>query len=139
NLDWIVEIEGEQAHAMRDANVAGALRYSAVENLGCWAVGIFFEEVMFNLPDVVDTDAVGQFDLRQRLPVDVVFAERMPRPRGFHFVEQSKFHMALSLPVTTNRLANKWKDCDWRDALVRAPARGPGRNVETMGSVISRA
>jgi hypothetical protein len=53
---------------------------------------IFLEKVMLDFPHVIDSDAVGQFDLRKGFPVGIVFAERVPGPRRFHFVEQASFH-----------------------------------------------
>lgn len=47
---------------------------------------------MLDFPDVIDSDSIGQLDLRQRFPVGVVFAQRMPRPWRFHLVKQAKFH-----------------------------------------------
>ncbi len=58
---------------MGDSDVPGALADRAVEDLGRGAVRVFFEEMMLDLPDVVDSDAVGEFDLRERFPVRVVF------------------------------------------------------------------
>ena len=58
---------------MRDTDILGALADGAVEHFRRRAVGVLFEEVMFDFPDIVDADVVGEFDLRQCLPVGVVF------------------------------------------------------------------
>src|SRR5712692_2092580 len=73
HLYRIVELEREEPYAVGDSDVPGALADRAIEDLGRGAVRVLFEEMMLDLPDVVDSDAVGEFDLCQRFPVGVVF------------------------------------------------------------------
>ena len=82
---------------MRDADILGALTDRAIEDLGRGAMRIFFEEVMLDFPNVIDADAIGEFDLRERLPVGVVFAERVPWPWRLHLIEQAELHKAVPL------------------------------------------
>jgi hypothetical protein len=58
---------------MGDSDVPGALADGSIEDLGRGAVRVFFEEMMLDLPDVVDSDAVSEFDLCERFPVRGVF------------------------------------------------------------------
>jgi hypothetical protein len=48
---------------------------------------VFFHEKVLNFPDIVEAESVGEFDLRQSLPIRVVFTEGMPRTGSFHFVQ----------------------------------------------------
>ena len=92
DLNRIVEVEGQQPHAVSDPDILGALTDRAVEDLGRGAVRVFLEEVMLDFPDVVDADAIGEFNLGEGLPVDIVFAERVPRARRLHLVQHAKLH-----------------------------------------------
>src|SRR5277367_2025839 len=94
-LDWVVELEGQQADAVGDADVFGALADGTVKDFGRGAVGVFLEEVMLDFPDIVHADAVGEFNLRERLPVNVVLALLVPWARGFHLVKQAELHIVL--------------------------------------------
>src|SRR5262245_14074600 len=80
---------------MGDADILGTLGHCAVEHLRRRTVGVFFEEVVLDFPDVVKAEAVGQLDLRQRLPVGIVFTAFMPRTRGFHFIQKTELHTSL--------------------------------------------
>src|SRR5215813_14817569 len=80
---------------MSDTNILSALGDRAIEHFRGWAVRVFFEKVMLDLPDIVHTDTIGEFDLRQCLPIGVVLAECVPGARGFHFIQETKFHMTL--------------------------------------------
>jgi hypothetical protein len=42
---------------------------------------IFFEEVVFDLPGVIEAEAVGQLDLMERLVKEVAFVALVPGPR----------------------------------------------------------
>src|SRR5208282_5590411 len=107
---------------MRDADVAGALSYRAVKNFGCGAVRVFLEKMMLDFPHVVEADSVRQFDLRERLPVDVVFAERVPGPWSFHFIQQPELHSVFSF-ARQPRLARFSMRFEFTDANCLASAR----------------
>ena len=51
--------------------------------------------MVFDLPDVVHADAVGEFNLGERFPIDVVLAPLVPRARRFHFIKQAELHSFL--------------------------------------------
>jgi hypothetical protein len=74
-------IEGQQADAMGDADVPGALADGAEENFGSGTVRVFLQEVVLDLPDVVETDTVGQFDLCECFTINVALAQGVPRTR----------------------------------------------------------
>src|SRR5579871_5877789 len=67
------------------------------KNLGRRAMRIFLEEVMLDLPDLIEAELVGKDDLLHRLLVLAQF--RLARPRLLHrmFVENSEFHGRCSL------------------------------------------
>ena len=58
-------------------------------------VGVLLEEVVLDLPDVVDAETVGQLDLRQRILEQAVLGARRPRARQLVFVQKSEAHGSL--------------------------------------------
>ena len=56
-----------QHHAVADADAPGARGAGGEEHLGRRGVGVLLEEVVLDLPDVVDAEPIGQLDLRQRV------------------------------------------------------------------------
>jgi hypothetical protein len=95
HLNGIVEVEGQKPDAVGDPDIPGPLTDRAVEDFGRGAVRVFFEEVMLDFPNVIHPDVIGQFDLREGFPVGVVFAERVPRPRRLHLVQQAELHKTV--------------------------------------------
>ena len=75
---------------MGDADVLGALADGAVKDFGRRAVGVLLEKMMLDLPDVIDADAVGELDLGERLPIDVVFTARHATAAAFPFHKVSQ-------------------------------------------------
>lgn len=65
---------------------------------------ILFEEVVFDLPDIVETDAVGEFDLGECFSIDVVLAQDVLWTRRLHFVKQAEFHLISPLTVISGLL-----------------------------------
>ena len=66
---------------MAEANLLGALTRSGEKYFRCGRVRVFFEEVMFDFPHVVDADFVGQLDLIERVLNQLQFCAGPPRPR----------------------------------------------------------
>jgi hypothetical protein len=55
-------------------------------------VGVFFQEVVLDLPGVIIAELVGEFDLRQRVLIKRLLIARLPGARQLEFVKYSKFH-----------------------------------------------
>ena len=57
---------------------------------------VFLEEMVLDLPDVVDADPVGELDLVERLliepPLGIVVPGAARRLRQLMLVEQAEFH-----------------------------------------------
>src|SRR6478672_10229804 len=49
--------------------------------------------MVLDLPRVVDADAVGEFDLFQRLAIDSVFSISVPGSRNLVFVKDTELHL----------------------------------------------
>jgi hypothetical protein len=77
---------------MGDANIFGALADGPKEHFGRGTMRIFLQEVMLDLPHEIEAEPIAEFDLLQRLPVDIVFAAVIPRPWHLHFKMQTEFH-----------------------------------------------
>ena len=65
------------------------------EYLGRRGVGVFLEEVVLDLPDVVDAQAIGQLDLRQRILEQAMLAAFRPGTRQLVLVQKSEAHGSL--------------------------------------------
>ena len=53
---------------------------------------IFLEEMVLDLPGVVDAELVGEFDLIERLLEQPVLVALVPRPRQLVLVENAELH-----------------------------------------------
>jgi hypothetical protein len=78
--------------AVREADLLRALRGGGEEHFGGRRVRILFEEMVLDLPGVVVAEPVGQFDLVERVLIELQFAARQPRPRQLQLVEDPEFH-----------------------------------------------
>src|SRR4030095_11923407 len=65
------------------------------EHLRRRRMGIFLEEVMFDFPRIIDTEAIGDLDLLERVVEQLLFSTVGPRPRQLMLVEDSEFHAVL--------------------------------------------
>ena len=63
-LIGLLKLKGKQPHAVRDADILGALTDRAIKDLGRGTMRVFLEEVMLDLPHVIDPEPIGEFDLR---------------------------------------------------------------------------
>ena len=81
-----------QADAVAEADVLGALRAGGEKDLGRGGVRIFLEEVVLDLPGVVDAEPVGEFDLVERLLKQPVLVALVPGPRQLVLVENAELH-----------------------------------------------
>ena len=53
---------------------------------------IFLEEMMFDRPDIVETEPVGELNLVERILVELLLQTLGPGPRQLKLVEQTKAH-----------------------------------------------
>jgi hypothetical protein len=76
-------------------------------------VGVLLEEVMLDLPDVVDAETVGELDLGERILEQLVLAAAVPRTGKLVLVEESETH-GLSpksvVPTEAERSEAQWRD-----------------------------
>ena len=77
---------------MAEPDLLGALRAGGEEHLGRRGVRIFLEEVVLDLPDVVEAQPVGELDLVERVLEQLLLAPVVPRPRQLMLVENAEFH-----------------------------------------------
>ena len=68
--------------AVAEAQVAGALRDRGEEHLGRARVRVLLEEVVLDLPDVVDPELVGELALLERVLEQLVLESSCPRGAG---------------------------------------------------------
>jgi len=81
---------------MTETDTLGALRAGGEKHLGGRGVRILLEEVVLDLPDVVDAEAIGELDLVERLLIKPQLALLAPGLRQLVLVEQSEFHRPVS-------------------------------------------
>jgi hypothetical protein len=55
-------------------------------------MGIFLQEMVFDLPRVVDAEAVGQLHLIERFAEEALFGACIPGPRQLMLVENAELH-----------------------------------------------
>ncbi len=55
-------------------------------------MGVLLEEVVLDLPGIVDAQAIGQLHLIERVLEELELAARLPRPRELMLVEDAEFH-----------------------------------------------
>ncbi len=95
---------GQLHDAMGEPDLFGALAGGAKKHLGGRRMRIFLEEVMLDLPGEVVTEAVGEFDLVERVLVEAQFAVRLPGPRQLQLIEDAKLHCCLPPAERLSRL-----------------------------------
>ena len=81
-----------QDDAVPETDPSGTLRGRGQEDLGRRGVGIFLQEVVLDLPRVVDAQPIGQLDLGQRVLEELLLATRSPGPRQLVLVEDPESH-----------------------------------------------
>ena len=77
---------------MTEPDALRALARGSEEHLGSAGVAVLLEEVVLDLPHVVDADRVGQFDLLEGLLHDTPLGILLPGTRQLELVEQSELH-----------------------------------------------
>src|SRR6185312_5466747 len=81
-----------QHDAVAEADVLGSLRTGGEEHFRRRRMRIFLEEVMLDLPGVVDAKLVGQLDLVERVLEELELVALVPRTRQLVLVEDSELH-----------------------------------------------
>ncbi|OIQ65500.1 hypothetical protein GALL_529400 [mine drainage metagenome] len=89
-------VGGQLDDAVTQPDLLGALAGRGEEHLGLRRVRVFLQEVVLDLPRVVVAQLVGQFDLRQRVLVQLVFGVRFPGTGALQLVKDAEFHWSLS-------------------------------------------
>src|SRR2546422_7992431 len=88
----MVERDGQLDDPVPEADAFRALGDGAEEDLGSGGVTVFLEEMVFDLPHVVDAETVGQLDLFERVLQQPVLVVHRPRARQLVFVEDPEPH-----------------------------------------------
>jgi hypothetical protein len=73
---------------------------------------IFFEKMVLNFPGKIVAEAIGQFDLVERILIEVQFAIRLPRARQLQLIKYTEFHRLLLRArfQAAPRSATSWTD-----------------------------
>jgi len=100
----MVVIGRHQGDAVTQANALGALRAGGEKHFGRGGVRILLEEVVLDLPDVVDPQTIGELDLVKRLLIKTQLGLLAPGLRQLVLVEQSEFHCSRSSPLTAGSM-----------------------------------
>ncbi len=80
---------------MAEANGLGTLTGGGEEHLGRGGVAVLFEEVMLDLPSVVDAEPIGQLDLGQRVLEQLQLGAVVPGPGELVLIEDAELHGCL--------------------------------------------
>ena len=91
-----VEVEWQLDDAVAESDVLGDLAARSEEDLGGTAVRVLLEEVVLDLPHVVDAEGVGELDLLQRVLDQLLLAALLPRAGVLVLVEDPELHAATS-------------------------------------------
>ena len=95
----MVEPHRQLDDAVAEPDPVRALTGGGQKDLGRRGVRVLLEEVMLDLPDVVEAQAVGQLYLLQRLLEEAVFVVAVPGTRELELVEDPESHVGRRLAV----------------------------------------
>jgi hypothetical protein len=99
-----VVVGGRELHdPVPQPDAAGPLAGGGQERLRRRGVAVLLEEVVLDLPAVVDAQAVGQLDLLEGVFQKAVLVVRRPRPRQWELIEQRDFHFVTFRCESTER------------------------------------
>ena len=93
----MVEARRDLHDAVPEPDVLGALAGGGEEHLGRARVRVLLEEVVLDLPDVVDADPVGELDLLERVVQQPLLGVLGPGPRQLVLVEDAESHLVAPL------------------------------------------
>ena len=63
----MIVVGRHQRDAVAEPDLLGALRAGGEKNFGCRGVRILLEEMVLDLPDIIDAEPIGELDLIERL------------------------------------------------------------------------
>ena len=86
-----------------EADALGALRHGREEHLGRARVAVLLEEVVFDLPHVVDAELVRELALFERIADQPSFGVLVPWPRQLVLVEDPELHAGKLSPNSFRR------------------------------------
>ncbi len=102
----VVVFGRHQRDAVAEPDLLGALRAGREKHLGCGGVRIFLEEMVLDLPHVIDAEPVGEFDLFERILIELQLGAFVPGLRQLVFVEKPEFHRGIP-PVIQSRCVSR--------------------------------
>jgi hypothetical protein len=88
----VVVFGRHQRDAVAEADLPRALRACSEKNLGRGGVRILLEEMVLDLPDILDAEPVGELDLVERLLTQALLRILVPRLRQLVLIEEPEFH-----------------------------------------------
>ena len=88
----VVEVLRQLHDAVADADARRALAGRGEEHLGRAGVAVLLEEVVLDLPHVVEAHSVGQLDLLERVLEQLVLVVGTPRAGQLVLVENAELH-----------------------------------------------
>src|SRR5437764_1880506 len=94
----VVEVERQLDDAVAQPDVLGPLAGRGEEHLGGRRVAVLLEEVVLDLPHVIDAQLVGQLDLVEGVLQQTVFVVRLPRSGQLMLVEDAELHGSRTPP-----------------------------------------
>ena len=93
----VVEPDRQLHDAVSEPDPLRPLARRGEEHLRRARVRVLLEEMVLDLPDVVEAEAVGELDLVERVLHDALFGVGIPRPRELVLVEETEPHRARFL------------------------------------------
>src|SRR5439155_3568166 len=124
-----------------ETHLLGALRHRGQEDLRGARVAVLLEEVVLDLPAVLDAELVGELALLQRVLQQRVLGVLVPRTRELVLVEQAELHgdpqsvlAATNAPSSVGRML----PCSWNSSNSESRRGLPSRACSTSRSVSAR-
>src|SRR5207302_1542922 len=88
----VIERRWRLDDAVTETHLLGALRHGGQEDLRRARVAVLLEEVVLDLPAVLDAELVGELALLERVLQQRVLGVLVPRTRQLVLVEQAELH-----------------------------------------------
>jgi hypothetical protein len=107
DLDRMIELRHADHDAVADLDVLGQDGAGGEEQLGRRAVGIFLEEMVFDRPDMLEAQRVGELHLFEAIVVDRALLLGRPGARNGDLVEQAELHLPSPASLRNARLARQ--------------------------------
>ena len=128
----MVVVRRHQRDAVAEADVLGPLRAGGEEHFRRRGMRILLQEVVLDLPGIVDAELVGEFDLVECVLEQLELVAVVPRPRQLMLVEDAETHggsprqLAFGVAAIAARCAMR-RCCSsgsqaWRGPVVMPPS-----------------